>query len=91
MNKDTLRKSILRQSREMNPDTRQMNSQKIWDNLYLREYLDRATTILFYWSLPDEVVTHQQVTKMAAQKHILLPTIVDNNLVLNPKLSLELE
>ena len=41
-----------------------------------------ASTVLLYYSLPDEVATHDLLLKYADQKTILLPVVVDDNLQL---------
>jgi len=42
----------------------------------------RARTVLAYWSMPDEVITHSFVERWYGKKKILLPVIVGDNLVL---------
>lgn len=42
----------------------------------------QAHTILLYHSLPDEVNTHDFIRKWSAQKQILLPVVIGNDLEL---------
>ncbi len=41
-----------------------------------------ADTVLLYWSLPDEVNTHDFVRRWAQRKHVLLPRVCGDNLQL---------
>lgn len=41
-----------------------------------------AKTILLYWSMNDEVYTHEFIEKWALQKRIILPSVSGNDLVL---------
>ena len=38
-----------------------------------------ATTILMYWSTPDELPTHQIVRKWSYNKIIILPSVINEN------------
>lgn len=50
----------------------------------LERYLEfvSARTVLLYHSLPDEVYTHHFIEKWAGRKHIVLPVVVGNDLIL---------
>ncbi|MFP4555529.1 MAG: 5-formyltetrahydrofolate cyclo-ligase [Bacteroidales bacterium] len=39
-----------------------------------------AKTVLAYWSLPDEVVTHNFIMKWYKEKQVLLPVVVNSTL-----------
>ena len=43
------------------------------------EYIKKASTVMLYYSLPDEVFTHKVINTLAAQgKKILLPVVIDS-------------
>ncbi len=52
--------------------------------LQLENYTEfrNAKTILLFWSLPDEVCSHDFIEKWHTEKQILLPVVVDNDLIL---------
>lgn len=41
-----------------------------------------ASTVLAYWSMADEVQTHEAVARWSASKRVLLPVVVGDGLVL---------
>lgn len=40
-----------------------------------------AKTVMLYYSLPDEVNTHTLVVEMAKEKHVILPTVVGDDII----------
>lgn len=46
------------------------------------EAFKRAKTVLAFWSLPDEVNTHEFIVKWASQKRMVLPVVVHDDLEL---------
>lgn len=51
-------------------------------NLQAMPQFQSASTVLLYWSLPDEVATHNFIKKWSNSKTILLPVIVGKNMIL---------
>lgn len=50
-------------------------SVSVWEQVEQDERFKRAQVVLAYWSMEDEVFTHDFVCKWAAQKTILLPCV----------------
>lgn len=61
---------------------RQLQSAKILAQLENHPAFKKATTILLYYSLGDEVDTHQFIRKWSRKKRILLPVVVGKDLEL---------
>jgi 5-formyltetrahydrofolate cyclo-ligase len=45
------------------------------------EVVKDAQTILLYWSLPDEVFTHDLVLRLSETKNVILPVVDGDNLI----------
>lgn len=57
-------------------------SKTIFDKIEKREDFQNAKTIVIYWSMNDEVHTHDFIQKWYKHKRIILPTVKGENLVL---------
>ncbi|HZJ73899.1 MAG TPA: 5-formyltetrahydrofolate cyclo-ligase [Perlabentimonas sp.] len=80
--KTALRKHIRNLKRQANAEEMLRDSESIFSKIESLDAFKRAKTVLAYWSMPDEVCTHQFVTKWYKKKDILLPLVVDDILQL---------
>ena len=77
MSKETLRREIRRLKQQYTPSQLEELSGPIIARL--RPLLSDARVVLAYYSLPDEVFTHQLVDDLVAEgKTVLLPRVVDD-------------
>lgn len=64
--------------------------QKINDGILVFEKIERekkfidSRTILLYWSMPDELPTHDFIRKWSSEKQILLPVVKDGEMLIKP-------
>ena len=76
MSKETLRREIRRRKQQYTPSRLEELSEPIIARL--RPHLTDARVILAYYSLPDEVNTHQLLDDLVAEgKTVLLPKVLD--------------
>lgn len=77
MRKDELRQLIRQQKRQFTPAQLEELSLPVLERL--RSYLTEAYVIMAYYSLPDEVFTHQFLDDLVAEgKMVLLPKVIDD-------------
>lgn len=50
-------------------------SRPLWKELEQTDFFKEARTVLLYWSMDDEVFTHDYVCKWAGEKTVLLPCV----------------
>lgn len=78
MDKKELRKIIKNRKRQYSSRQLEELSLSVLSRLNRNEHLQRAETILMYYSLPDEVNTHVYIDQLLEQgKKILLPEVID--------------
>lgn len=78
MDKKELRKQIRDRKRQFTADELNELSVPVMNRLLGMPEVINAKTILLYYSLPDEVNTHQTVELLARQgKTVLLPKVID--------------
>lgn len=78
MDKKELRKQIRNRKRQFTADELNELSVPVMNRLLGMPEVINAKTILLYYSLPDEVNTHQTVELLARQgKTVLLPKVID--------------
>ena len=65
----------------MTPEQKAAQSAAIWERLEQTEAFRKATDILIYWSMDDEVQTPAFIEKWSSQKRFYLPSIQGDDLV----------
>lgn len=78
--KQDLRAYIRMQKRYVSNEEKIRASQAIFKHLEEMECFRRAETVMLYWSLPDEVFTHDFILSWHTRKKILLPVMDGNSL-----------
>lgn len=75
MDKKELRKQIKTLKRQYSLEQKIEMSRPLWHELEQNVFFREARTVLIYWSMDDEVFTHDYVVKWAGEKKILLPCV----------------
>lgn len=78
--KKQLRKQIKLIKKELSAEDSQNRSTLVFDEVEKMEQFQKSKNVLAFWSLPDEVCTHNFVTKWAKHKNMLLPVMVGEGL-----------
>ena len=73
--KRLLRRYIANKKKTYTKDKLLEYSLSLLDSLEKHPVFIQADTILLYYSLPDEVQTHEFVDKWSKNKHIILPVV----------------
>lgn len=80
--KKLLRQSIKDLKKNISSSQKEAQANRVFEKLeHLPEFIN-AQTIFIYWSLPDELPTHQFIEKWSFQKKFLLPSIENNEMLL---------
>jgi 5-formyltetrahydrofolate cyclo-ligase len=82
LTKSELRAEIKLLKQKVTKEEKLLASNRIMDQIEKLEVFKKATTILAYWSMPDEVVTHDFIQKWYSLKTFLLPVISANELII---------
>jgi len=75
MDKKELRKQIKALKKQYSLEQKMEMSRPLWDVLGQKAIFREARTVLLYWSMDDEVFTHDYVCKWAGKKTVLLPCV----------------
>ena len=75
MDKREFRKKVRSIYARYDMEYRRKASEGIMDRLEASEEFIRSSRILLYWSLPDEVYTHDFILRWSVKKEIFLPSI----------------
>ena len=87
--KQSLRKLIRKTKTEYSLEEKQKLSKPIFDKVEIMQEFKDAKTVLLYWSMNDEVDTHEFVNKWYKDKTILLPCVEGADLVLRKYLGVD--
>jgi len=80
--KKAIRQKIKALKAQLSLSEKLEKSQKIVAQLEADEDFQKARIFMIYWAMDDEVQTQQFIRRWAAQKQIILPSVVGENLVL---------
>jgi 5-formyltetrahydrofolate cyclo-ligase len=80
--KRQIRKAIKAHKLTLNPELARQKSAFVFAEIESMDTFQQAKTILTFWSLPDEIDTHEFVIKWAAFKRMVLPVVVGDELEL---------
>ena len=86
MVKDVLRKQMRRRKRELTPEQKLEDEQLVFGLIDRFNLLGDARHILLYYSLPDELPTHDTVVRWASEpgRTIYLPRVVGDDIEVVP-------
>lgn len=82
MEKHELRKIVRAAKKEVPLEEKIRRSQPIMHKVETLDKFRTAKTVLLYWSMDDEVYTHDFVKRWYKEKTILLPCVVGDDLLL---------
>jgi len=80
MNKKELRKFIKSLKKEYSLDEKLKKSLSVWKELEINQFFKDAQNVMLYWSMDDEVATHNFVNKWCKDKNIFLPCVSGDEL-----------
>lgn len=76
-------RNYIRQRKEVVSETdKSLDAQRVFDKIELLPEFEEAQTILLYWSMPDELSTHNFIVKWSKRKQILLPVVKDDDMLI---------
>ena len=81
MNKEKLRQIIRERKETFSETEKKRASEAVLKLLEEQPFFQQAARVMLYWSLPDEVFTHDFIEKWASEKTILLPGIENDCIV----------
>ena len=82
--KDLIRQRIRQKKGLLSDDEKAEQSRLVFEKVEALPEFINAKTILMYWSLPDELPTHNFIVKWGKIKQILLPVVKDDIMLVKP-------
>ena len=80
--KNELRLQIRELKKQLSEDQKAQAADSIFKKIESMPEFKSAKTILMYWSTTDELPTHNFVEKWSAEKEILLPSVLGDDIVI---------
>ena len=75
MDKKQIRREIRELKKQYSLDEKKRKSVSVWEMVEQNSFFRNAKTVLAYWSMDDEVFTHDFVTRWSDKKTFLLPCV----------------
>lgn len=79
--KRRLRAEMRRRKGQFSPEMLAEKSLRVVEKLESEPLFRSAHTVMLYWSLPDEVATHQLIECALGTKRIVLPVVAGDNIL----------
>lgn len=80
--KKELRKKVRLLKQEFSTEEKKEKSKSIWEQLEENPVFLSAKTVMMYWSMDDEVYTHEFIREWYQKKEIILPIVNGDDLEL---------
>ncbi len=82
--KNLIRHNIRMKKKLLTDLEKKIESKAVFEKIEMLPEFKNAKSILLYWSLSDELSTHEFIEKWSKTKQILLPVVIDDNMVIKP-------
>ena len=82
--KEKIRNYIRQRKQVVTETDKSLDAQRVFDKIELMSEFEEAHTVLLYWSMPDELPTHNFIVKWSKRKQILLPVVKDDDMLIKP-------
>ena len=79
--KSRIREEIKRMKFQMSPNQKEAEASAVFRKIEAMPVFQRAQTILMYWSMSDELPTHDFIKKWSESKTILLPVVKGEQMI----------
>jgi len=84
LDKHQIRERIRQKKRQISEKDKQIQATAVFEKIEkLKEFQD-AHNVLVYWSMPDELSTHNFIIKWSRKKQMLLPVVKDDEMLIKP-------
>ena len=87
--KKELRKKIKQKIKQLSVEEKKRQSDMVFTRLKGMPQFRFAETVMLFWSMDDEIPTHSFIDKISVSKHVFLPVIKDDDIVVKPYTSSE--
>lgn len=84
LDKHQIRKQIRYKKDQISEKDKQIQATAVFEKIEKLEEFQNAKNILVYWSMPDELSTHNFVIKWSRKKQMLLPVVKDDEMLIKP-------
>lgn len=84
LDKHQIRKLIRYKKNQISEKDKQIQAAAVFEKIEKLEEFQNAKNILVYWSMPDELSTHNFVIKWSRKKQMLLPVVKDDEMLIKP-------
>lgn len=79
-----IRREVRKLKKSLTDEEKQLSAIAVFRKIESRPEFIKAKTILLYWSMPDELPTHDFIKKWSISKSILLPVVIGHHMTIRP-------
>lgn len=82
--KEKIRQKIRTLKRNLSEEEKKKQAETVFKKIESRPEFINAKTVLMYWSISDELPTHDFIRKWSQSKSLLLPVVKGNHMTIRP-------
>ncbi len=84
LDKHQIRERIRHKKAQISDKEKQIQSAAVFGKIENLQEFQNAHNVLIYWSMPDELSTHNFIIKWSKKKQILLPVVKGDEMLIKP-------
>jgi 5-formyltetrahydrofolate cyclo-ligase len=85
--KEKIRQEVRSLKRNMSEEDKKQQAATVFNKIESRPEFIKAKTVLMYWSITDELPTHDFIRKWSHSKSLLLPVVKGHHMTIRPFIS----
>ena len=85
--KSLIRQNIWHKKQHISEMEKEIEAEEVFEKIESLPEFQAANAVLMYWSLPDELPTHNFIIKWSKKKQMLLPVVKEDEMLIKPFLT----
>lgn len=82
--KSLIRQNIWYKKQHISEKEKEIEAEEVFEKIESLPEFQAANAVLVYWSLPDELPTHNFIIKWSKKKQMLLPVVKEDEMLIKP-------
>lgn len=82
--KSLIRQNIWYKKQHISEKEKEIEAEEVFEKIEAMPEFENARSVMIYWSMPDELPTHNFIIRWSKKKTMLLPVVKGNDMLIKP-------
>ena len=82
--KELIREKIKKKKQQLTDKENEIEAAKVFEKIEALPEFENARSVMIYWSMPDELPTHNFIIRWSKKKTMLLPVVKGEDMLIKP-------